>query len=357
MIPASCIPATVFGDIRTIKLTEEILWWYPWIADLRHKNIYLALNLRWKPDGSYPDAPPPGYEYYITHGDSLMFGWPEHVIDKIDGKIIHLSGAIMPDSFDTDRIHYVPYNSAHRRIQGIVQCEIVKNIQHKVSALVNRVSQSKAIIFSALKHILDEPDCVVSLRHNLRMDHPVHGWQLTGHKVCDRYTAMFKDLWYDKKIHLPSDDLVDHSYNNSAYQSAALNFTMESYHYSSMTNGTRTYVEPGPFVTEKTWKCLLSRTAFVPVGQAYTYQWFRQLGLKFDYGDLNLDFDLDTGNLTRLEKIVKLIESLRDWSAKDLYAMTQDSTLHNYELVTSRKFWNICEQSNTVTYKLLQGLA
>ena len=357
MTPASCIPLTVFGDIRTIKLTEEILWWYPWIADLRHKNIYLALNLQWKPDGSYPDAPPPGYEYYITHGDTLMFGWPEHVIDKIDGKIIHLTGAIMPDSFDTDRIQYVPYNSAHRRIQGIVQHDVVKHIQHKASALVNRVSQSKAIIFAALMSTLDRTDCVVSLRHNLRMDHPVHGWQLTGHEVCDRYTTMFQDLWYDKKIHLPSDDGLDHSYNNNAYQTAALNFTMESYHYSSMTNGTKTYVEPGPFVTEKTWKCLLSRTAFVPVGQAYTYQWFRQLGLKFDYGDLNLDFDLDTGNLTRLEKIVKLIKSLRNWSAEDLYSMTQDSTLHNYELVTSSKFWDICEKSNTETYKILQGLA
>jgi len=357
MTPASSIPVKVFGDIRTIKITEEILWWYPWIADLRHKNIYLALGLDWKADGSYPDVPPLGYEYYISHGDTLMFGWPEHVIGQIDGKMIHLTGALMPDSFDTDRIRYVPYNSAHKRIQGIVCQEIIKNIQHKTSALVNRVSQSKAVIFAALKNILDEKDCVVSLNHKLKMDHHVHGWQLTSHEVCDYYTTLFKDHWLDKKINLPNDDGIDHSYNNSAYQTAALNFTMESYHYSAMTNGTRTYVEPGPFVTEKTWKCLLSRTAFVPVGQAYTYRWFRQLGLKFDYGELDLDFDDDAGNLTRLEKIVKLIKSLRDWSAEDLYEMTLDSTQHNYDLVTSQKFWDTCEESNADVYKILQGLA
>jgi hypothetical protein len=357
MIPASSIPVKVFGDIRTIKLTEEILWWYPWIEDLRHKNIYLALNLQWKLDGSYPDAPPPGYEYYISHGDSLMFGWPEYVIDKIDGKIIHLTGAIMPDLFNTDRIQYVSYNSAHRRIQGIVHYDVVKHIQHKASALVNRVSQSKAIVFAALMSFLDKKDCVVSLRHNLRMEHHVHQWQLTGNEVCDCYTTMFKDLWAEEKIHLPCDDGLAHSYNNSAYQTAALNFTMESYHYSGMTNGTRIYVEPGPFVTEKTWKCLLSRTAFIPVGQAYTYQWLQQLGLKFDYGDLNLDFDLDAGNLTRLEKIVKLIESLRHWSAEDLYEMTLESTQHNHDLVTSQKFWDTCEESNADVYKILQGLA
>jgi len=357
MIPTSSIPVRVFGNIRTIKITEEILWWYPWIEDLRHKNIYLALNLGWEADGSYPDAPPPGYEYYISHGDSLMFGWPEHVIDHVDGNIIHLSGAIMPDSFDTDRIRYVPYNSAHRRIQGMVRQEIVKNIQHKASALVNRVSQSKAVIFAALKNILDETDHVLALNHKANLDKHVHGWQLSGNAVCDRYTTMFMDCWLNKKISLPNDDGIDHSYNNSAYQTSALNFTMESYFYSFMDNGTRSYVEPGPFVTEKTWKCLLSRTAFVPVGQMHTYKWFRQLGLKFDYGELDLDFDNEEGNLTRLEKIVELIESLRRWSAQDLYAMTLDSTLHNHDLVTSQKFWDTCEQSNAHVYKILKGLA
>jgi len=357
MIPTSSIPLRVSGDIRTLKITEEMLWWYPWIEDLRHKNIYLDLQLGWKADGNYPDAPPPGYEYYISNGDTLMFGWPEHVIGQIDGKIIHLTGALMPDSFDTDRIRYVPYNSAHKRIQGIVRQEIVKDIQHKASGLVNRVSQSKAIIFAALKDILDETDCVVSLNHKLRMDHPVHAWQLSGNKICDRYTMQFKDLWYDKKIHLPSDNGIDHSYCNSAYQTAALNFTMESYHYSFMSNGTRSYVEPGPFVTEKTWKCLLSCTAFIPVGQMHTYKWFQQLGLKFDYGELDLDFDNDKGNLTRLEKIVELIKSLHQWSAKDLYEMTLESTQHNYELVTSPKFWNVCEESNAHVYKILKGLA
>jgi hypothetical protein len=357
MIPASSIPVKVFGDIRTIKITDEILWWYPWIADLRHKNIYLALGLDWKADGSYPDAPPPGYEYYITHGDSLMFGWPEHVIDRIDGNVIHLTGAIMPDSFDTDRIQYIPYNSAHKRIIGIARQEIVKNIQYKASALVNRVSQSKAIVFAALKDTLDETDCVVSLNHKLRMDHPVHAWQLSGNEICDHYTTMFKDCWLDKKINLPNDDGIGYSYNNSAYQTAALNFTMESYHYSFMIDGTRNYVQPGPFVTEKTWKCLLSRTAFIPVGQVHIYKWFKQLGLKFDYGSLDLDFDNDAGNLTRLEKIVGLIRSLRRWSAQELYEMTQDSTQYNYELVTSPRFWDVCEQSNADVYKILKGLA
>lgn len=357
MIPTSSIPLRVTGDIRTLKITEEMLWWYPWIEDLRHKNIYLNLQLPWKADGSYPDAPPPGYEYYITNGDGLMFGWPEHVIDRIDGKIIHLTGALIPYSFNTDRIRYVPYNSAHKRIQGIVRQEIVKNIQHKASALVNIIRHSKTIIFAALNDILDEKDRVLSSTCEPYLDCHVHGWQMSGNAVCDHYMTMFKDQWLGKKISLPNDDSINQSYNNSAYQTAALNFTMESYFYSFMDNGTRTYVEPGPFVTEKTWKCLLSCTAFIPVGQVHTYKWFRQLGLKFNYGELDLDFDNEEGNLTRLEQIVNLIKSLQYWSAQDLYEMTLESTLHNHELVTSQKFWDVCEQSNTHVYKILKGLA
>jgi hypothetical protein len=348
-------PVKVVGDVRTITITKEMLYWYPWIDSIRHKNVYLALSLKWKADGSYPDDPPPGYEYYITSGDSLMFGWPEHLIDKIDGQIIHLSGAIMPDSFDTDRIQYVPYNTAHQTIQRLSGPQIDKKIQYKASALTNRISQSKAIIFAALMHILDEKDRTVSLNANI-VNYNVHGWQLSGHAVCDRYTSMFKQHWLDKKISLPGDNGMYISYNNPAYKNTALNFTQESYSHSFMINGTRSYIEPGPFVTEKTFKCLLSKTAFVPVGQAYTYQWLEQLGCRFDYGALNLEFDQDPGNLTRLEKIISLIESLQQWSAQDLYEMTLDSTQHNYELVTSSRFWDTCEQSNAETYKILTNI-
>jgi hypothetical protein len=235
--------------------------------------------------------------------------------------------------------------------------DINKDIKHKASALVGAIRHSKVIIFAALTDLLEEKDRVVSSNCKSYLDSHVHGWQMSGNAVCDHYMTMFKDQWLGKKIRLPNDDSINHSYNNSAYQTAALNFTMESYFYSFMDNGTRTYVEPGPFVTEKTWKCLLSCTAFIPVGQVHTYKWFRQLGLKFDYGELDLDFDNEEGNLTRLEQIVDLIKSLRHWSAQDLYEMTLESTLHNHELVTSQKFWDVCEQSNTHVYKILKGLA
>jgi hypothetical protein len=285
-----------------------------------------------------------------------MFGLPEHMAKHVDGKIIHLTGSIIPDSFDTDQIRYVSYNNIHQRIAGIPRTnDLVKDIQYKASALTNRVTQSKAIVFAALKHYLGN-DCVASLHHNLYRSKDIHQWQSTGNEICDQFSSMFQDTWNHVQLQLPYDNGIEGSYNNTAYQQAALNFTQESYHYSfTMQNG-RSFCQPGPFITEKTWKSLLSSTAFISVGQAYVYRWLKSLGLRFDYGPLDLRFDEDTGNLTRLEKIVTLIESLQSWSAQDLYEMTRDSTEYNAQYVQSSEFWNFCESTNESVHQLLGSL-
>ena len=352
------IPVSVNGDLKNLNLTDEILYWYPWIANVSNKNTYLMLHEQWGPSGEYPDPPPPGYEYYITSGDSLMFGLPEQIAANVDGKIIHLTGSILPDSFDTNQITYMSYNTAHRRIAGIPHIpDFKKNLRYKASALTNRVTQSKAIIFAALMHYLGQENCTVSLNNNFYHTKNIHDWQLTGNDVCDSFSEFFRKKWQDKKITLDDDDgKFSDSYNNSAYKQAALNFTQESYHYSFTVQGGRSFIQPGPFVTEKTWKAILSSSAFIPVGQCYVYKWLTSLGLQFDYGPLDLSFDEDPGNLTRIEKIVALIKSLQQWSAQDLYAMTCDSTRHNQQHVKSAEFWNLCEQSNSKIYNLMASL-
>ena len=352
------IPLKVNSSLQDLKITEEVLYWYPWIAHLKNKNTYLFLHAAWKRNGAFPDLPPPGYDYYITSGDSLMFGLPEYIAPHVQGKIIHLTGSIIPDLFDNDQLRYVSYNTAHRRIARIPKTpNFSKNIKFKASALTNRVTQSKAIVFAALMHYLGSDHCITSLRHQTFLKENVHGWEPSGNATCDQFTKMFTDQWLDKFIHLPDDDNQEGSYNNTAYKQAALNFTQESYHYSYTVKDGLGFCQPGPFITEKTWKCLLSSTAFIFVGQCYAYRWLSSLGLKFDYGELDLGFDEDQGNLTRLEKIVKLVESLDNWTAEDLFEMTRSSSEYNAEYVRSQDFWKCCEHTNSDVYKLLAELA
>lgn len=351
------IPTRINSSLRDLIITDDILYWYPWIPYLKNKNIWLSLATGWRNDGSYPEIPPSGFEYYIISGDSLMFGFSEKIADATDAIAINLTGPLIMSDFTTSKVKYFPYTADHRRINRMpTNWPIVKDIKYKTSALTNRVTQSKAIIFSALKTLLPSEDFVGSLHHSHTLLKNVHGWEMSGNATCDQYTKNFVENWLDKKSILPDDDQVQGSYNNSAYLNSALNFTQESYHYSYMSNNGQNYIEPGPFLTEKTWKCLLSKTAFIPVGQAYSYKWLEQMGLKFDYGDLDLSFDQDSGNLTRIEKIINLISSLTQWSAMDLYEMTQCSSEHNYDHIMSGKFWQSCETFNQPTIDYLKKL-
>jgi hypothetical protein len=117
----------------------------------------------------------------------------------------------------------------------------------------------------------------------------------------------------------------------------------------------REIILPGPYLTEKTFKCLLGGTAFVPVGQFDTYATLTQLGLQFDYG-LDLSFDQDPGNLTRLEKMVVLIQQLGTMSAQDIYQTTLDSTQHNRDCVINGDFGRACDREIEQTLNRLHEI-
>jgi hypothetical protein len=350
------IPLQINSSVGDIKLTDEILYWYPWIAKLQNKNTWLALSQRWTADGDLPSCPPPGYEYYIVSGDSLMFGLAEKIASHTNGQVVQLTGPVTDPGLSTEHVKYVPYTSDHRRINRMPMSDINKDIKHKASALTNRITQSKAIVFSALSMFLKPSDIVLSLHNAHSHDKNVHYWNMSGNLICDEHILNFKNNWADKTMILPDDDRTEGSYNNPAYTNCALNFTQESYHYSYMIENDKPYIQPGPFLTEKTWKCILSKTAFVPVGQYQSYAWLEQMGLNFDYGPLDLSFDSDPGNLTRLEKIVHLIKSLDQWTATELYEMTRSSCEHNYNHVMNKEFWQQCELFNQPTVDLLTNL-
>ena len=352
----SYLPLQINSSLIDLSLNAEVLYWYPWIAEIKNKNIWLSLSTRWMHDGGFPACPPAGYEYYIVSGDSLMFQYAEKVANETGGRVILLTGPLLASDLSTDQVTYLPYTADHRRIKRMPSSwAINKNIKYKASALTNRISQSKVIVFSALKTLLGG-DAVYSLNHANALSKNVHHWKMTGNPVCDIYSKIFMENWLDKHINLDKDDNIQGSYNNPAYQNSALNFTQESYHYSYMISGDKHYIEPGPFLTEKTWKCLLSLTAFIPVGQYKTYAWLEQMGFEFDYGALDLSFDQDPGNISRLEKIVKVIESLQYYSAMDLYEVTLESCRKNYDHALSNNHWTKCEQFNHSTVDMLINL-
>ena len=132
-----------------------------------------------------------------------------------------------------------------------------------------------------------------------------------------------------------------------AYQNCALHFTNESFNISDL-RSPALYSHPGPFITEKTLKCLLGRTAFVPVGQYDTYGALRRLGLQFDY-NFDTSFDSIIPDQDRLIATIELIKNLVDMSSEEIYNGTRESCDFNFNYITGGRFYIDCEQLNQHT--------
>ena len=111
-------------------------------------------------------------------------------------------------------------------------------------------------------------------------------------------------------------------------------------------------IYPGPMICEKTWKPIIAGCAFIPVAQFDTYGKLLRLGFKFDYG-LDLSWDRDAKNLSRLESIMRFILSLKNYSISDLLHLTEDSTKHNSNHVWSGDFQKICRSLNEKTIETI----
>jgi hypothetical protein len=124
----------------------------------------------------------------------------------------------------------------------------------------------------------------------------------------------------------------------------AVHFTNESFHYSLMMDPDE-YIWPGPFLTEKTLKCLVGGTAFIPVGQFETYRTLGALGLEFNYG-FDTTWDSDPGNLSRAASIVDLIDDLNQVDIAKLVELTQESSRFNQNWIVTGQFGQQCQRRN-----------
>jgi hypothetical protein len=352
----SFIPVEVRGPVNDI-IASNTDWhfWYPWLENLKNSRTFVHLSASWSKDKSWPIQPDSGYDQYILSGDSGLPGWGEHVAELYHRPVFVIA---LPEVYQESRhrlVTYIPNIYYHKQLTVLknnITAPADKKIIYKASALTARASQSKIIIFSALKNFLKE-DSLLSLQNQIELTN-VHHWTPTHNKQLDDLTLYFQQHWLGQELKLPNDAGDGLSTNHGAYTQSALNFTQESFHYSQMHDAEKNHTEilSGPFVTEKTFKCLLSQTAFIPVGQFRTYEWFKLAGFKFDYG-IDLSFDQDSGNITRLHKIVDLIRDLSNYSAQDLFEMSQPSSQHNYDMLSSGEFFDFCETSNALNLSLL----
>ena len=329
---------------------------YEWIKQI-NGNIYYALFLGWGEDNL-----PVGHDLYIVsyHLEAVDLMWLRKQAKLVNAPIVVLSDGSHYD-VQVPGVTFLPFYYWHRQLDRMLTwfgSNFKKNIKYKASAFSHHVSQSKLYIFTALAKYLEEKDRLITLSDWVDVDDYS---MFTGNRVLDDLYDEFNEEWSGKTIKI--DDFeqsqnqqnVTGNPNQPAYQECAVHFTNESFHYSFMMDGHIPYTYPGPFLTEKTMKCLLGGTGFVPVGQFETYKTLESIGFKFDY-EFDTEFDNDSGNMSRLASIVGLIEQFADMDTMDIFNATKESSEYNQQQIVNGTIYKNCEAVNAATVDRIHNL-
>jgi hypothetical protein len=294
---------------------------------------------------------PSGYSYYLIKTEGPNVDWIKKQALLVDGLIFV---CCLPNDYDYFKsytnVHFLPCVEWHYQLDTMLKLfgsDVVKSVDHKVSILTHRVTYSKLVALSAVLENIKSNEVYYSL-HDWIEEKNVHHWQDTDNSTVNYYKNLFLKEFKSCQRTTDIDFLTNknnisllHDYHHPAYQNAAINITNESWNYSLQID----HPIPGPFITEKTLKCLLGETAFLANGQFDTYKTLENFGFEFDY-DLDLSFDQIVGDLDRLEKLINTIKSLKDIDTHDLYHQTRPSCLHNKHWIVSGDFYRRAEQFN-----------
>jgi hypothetical protein len=344
------MPSPVLGVPQFPLGWPEINW-----LQALPKNTYFFL---WANDpGSDNINLPLGHPLYVItfHQERFDHEWILDQSSKIDAPILILNDGSCYDLPLPPNVRFYNYYSWHHHIDQIMRWfpeRRLKNVRYKISNVCNRITQSKMLVFTALMEYHDPSTLLVKLGDWIE-EKNVHHWDPTGVKDLDELTERFREKYLGRVIQV--DDFCNNTDNIQSknsnpwqpfYTESALHLVSESYHYSLMHTRQGPMIHPGPQFSEKLYKCLIAGTPFIPVGQFQSYKFLRELGLKFDYGDLDLSWDDDPGNLSRLVGVVDLIKNLKNYDISDIVTMTQESTDHNTEMIWSGEFYKKCQAHN-----------
>jgi hypothetical protein len=347
------VPLSFSGNVEDFKIREDLHVGYTWINTLpTNKKIHLSLFQRW-PEHTLPL----NYDIYIVsfHLEAVAIEWLAEQSKRINGEMIVLFDGTS-NNYTLPKVRFLSYYYWHIQLDTMMEWfgteGVPKNITHKASAFCNRITSTKLTVFTALAEYIGVDNCMLVLHDWLESKNIMQENEYAPTLIKELSNVFFKK-YYGKEYTI--DDFTNnlnyqrHTANprQPAYQNCALHFTNESFSISD-TGNIALYSHPGPFITEKTLKCLLGGTAFVPVGQFDTYGALKRVGFEFDY-NFDMAFDNIRQDNNRLVAIAELINLLADTSKEEIYSSTKESSKHNFNYIKDGQFHKHCEELNQHT--------
>lgn len=265
-------------------------------------------------------------------------------------------------NFWPDNVTQIPWISwgeqlsEAEKISGVAAKPRIPN--KKISSLANRHEYHKAAITAFILNNFLIEDIIISwhkgddgkkiyyLESDYSIDENIKKY-LTSEKFLQADSIKFDN--FDSSLNTPKINI--HWNDNNAYLNCAVNITNEST-FSSLgqLNGQRSVIIPGPFITEKTLKPLLSGTAFLHVGQPFLLTKLNELGISTDFGFPD-DYDNEPFEDERILKIYDSINFIMNTPLEKLYQNSYDAIVNNLDCIKSGTFYENCETHNKKNIK------
>jgi len=335
---------TVFLDQwhRADPYTQKLFSWLPELQGSLGRT-YCCFNFCW-PEESLIAKLPRGMDTYVFHFGTEYIDWVWlHKFCKqvADSRVILISpypGALYAEpNLTAIQIDFWPdilqwYQEEHDITP------VTYDRPRKISSLANRVSQFRSYVCAYLHQTWLKEDYLLSWRGIVVKPDHLYLLDATNNPRIDPVIDYLKSTFFDLRIK-PDGDFSNNpvsnlSYDWAAYTDCVINCSNESVNNSFQRTRQGPCIMPGPYLTEKTWKCLLSGTALLPVGQYKTYEYLEAQGFKFDY-PWSKEFDQQSGDIDRIAGILDCLDQIKDMPLDFLQSATRESSQHNRDHILS----------------------
>lgn len=337
---------------RADYFTKEVFGWLP---NLKLGRAFGIFCLEWGTDTLLKSIPTNYDTYVITPGTEYTdWQWIGRFCDRVPNSRVIVVCPYEKVLDEIANLHIItfdvwPYNLKFC-IDKIAYAPVdLVNRKYKISSLANRISQFRTYVCAHLYRTWNPDDYVISWRKVLHKEEDLYLLNPTGNQKIDKLIQFINDEFWHIKIE-PTDNFINTPINNldynwSAYTQCIINCSNESVNNSyQVVNGVGR-VLPGPYLTEKTYKALLSGTALLPVGQYQTYSHLESQGFAFDY-PWDRSYDQISGDIDRVDQILDCLDNIQKMSLQDLAELTLCSRSFNREYILSGDYFQYIHSIN-----------
>jgi hypothetical protein len=339
--------------ISKIVPQESIQWFLKKYYNVNDMpvDVFYALNLQW-PNFELPSD----YKKYFCsfHTEYVDIDWLINQAQKIYPSpfLCILDYDVDSSELFPDNLKFIKQLTLHKQIKLAADVYGIRHIndfaypEFKLSSLSWRITQYKKFITAYLKQNFDHTQMILSYHSIVGKEDDLHNnFPFDYLTKLDLNIGKFLNNCIDETSIINSSPVENANWHVPAFQNALFNLTNESFHYSMTIKADKPFVYPGPYLTDKTIKPLIAGRPIIPVGQAKTIEFLKELGFNFNYG-LDLSFDNDTGDLSRIKGIFDTIDRIQLTPLKELYEMTENSVNLNLSAIATGIVYDIGESVN-----------